>query len=297
MKTDHLQELAKYLTDDESSQFLNAFPLVNDAVGGSLEELKSLGGKGGEDIQKIVIKTYSEIKRILDEGVKENTVNEITELVKNNMEDAKKLIGKEGDVVWDKDVILVGLFLDKMPEVKKKAAKATYLFSEAAREHGPQVKNMVEDLLSRLKKISEKGINEDTIMEAKVLVDEKLSALQKLTEKTREQMWKKSEELADPILQKSPELKKIVNEVVIEMKTLAKNKGPEASKIITDTYSEIRNIAGKGIGKDTIKEGKQLLEKKLQEIKQLTEETGSEGEDVVKDKIKEAKMEIKKQEV
>ncbi|KAK9713038.1 hypothetical protein K7432_006740 [Basidiobolus ranarum] len=293
-KTTHLQELVKDIAEDVSDEFLNAFPQVKDAVGGSLEELKSLSGKGGEDAQKIVSKTYSQIKKTLDEGMNENTVSEITELIKDNMEDAKKLVGKAGDIAWDKSILLAGPFLDKMPDVKKKIEQATDVFSEAAKEHGPQVKDMAEDLMSQLKKISEKGINEDTIKEAKTLVEEKLSELKDLKGKVGEQAWNKAQELADPVLQKAPELKKIVDEGVKEMKTLAEKKGPEASKIISDTYTEIKKIADKGVGKDTIKEGKELLEKKLSEIQNLSEKVKSESEDIVQDKTKDAKKEVKK---
>ncbi|KAK9710237.1 hypothetical protein K7432_008549 [Basidiobolus ranarum] len=292
-KMGRIQELGKDILGEVGDQVLNAFPQVKEAVGGSLEELKALTGKGGEEAQELVTKTYADIKKVLDKGFNENTVEEINKLIKEKMEEAKKLLGKAGDVAWDKGLLLATPVLDKMPEVKKMLEQAQDSFADAAKKNGPQVKEMAQDLIAKLKKLSEKGINEKSLKEAKTLVEENLSKLKGLSG-ISDEAWKKAADVANPVLKKVPELKKIVDEGIEEMKTLAEKKGPEAFKIITDTYSEIQKIAEKGVGKDTVKEGKDLLEKKLKELKALKEEAKNEGENVAKDKASDAKKEIKK---
>ncbi|ORX79198.1 hypothetical protein K493DRAFT_308571 [Basidiobolus meristosporus CBS 931.73] len=286
---DRVQELAKNIAGDASEQLLSTFPQVKDALGGSIEELKELSGKGGDEAKELLSNTFSKMKKILDGGMNENTIEEIKKLIDENKQEVKKLVNQAGELAWDKGIALAGPFLDKMPEVKKEAEKAKDLLSEVSKEHGPQLMDMANDLMSQLKKISEKGVNEETIKEAKTLVEKKLSELKGLKGGVKQQTWQKAEELAEPVLKKVPELKQVVDKSIPEMKSIAERKGPEAFKIIKDTYADIQKIAEKGANKETIQEGKELLEKRLEELKKLADQAKQEGEKVGK----EAQREIK----
>lgn len=110
----HLKRIGD-LAGDAAQDILNNHPEIKAKVGGSIDQLKSMGDKYGPEAKKQVDQTWEQIQNIVKSGVSMESANKIRSLIEEKIEFIKKM----GDEAWKKGLKEAKPYLDKSPKVKE----------------------------------------------------------------------------------------------------------------------------------------------------------------------------------
>jgi len=103
------------LAGDAAEDILNNHPEIKKRVGGSLDQLKSMGESYGPEAKKQVDETWSQISDVLKGGFSADTAMKIKKLVDEKVQQVQKL----GDEAWKKGMEQAKPYLDKNPKIKE----------------------------------------------------------------------------------------------------------------------------------------------------------------------------------
>ncbi|KAI8910523.1 hypothetical protein DFJ77DRAFT_470032 [Powellomyces hirtus] len=264
---------------EAAKPYLKKMPEVEKLLNGKLDDLKKIAKQnGGPELEKIVTDMYAELKKISEKGINKDTIAQATKVVEDKVAQAteigSKAASKAGDIAWDKAAEVAKPYLKKMPEVQELIDDKLDDLKKIAKENGgPELEKIVTDMYSELKKISEKGVNKDSIAQAKKIVESKLAEAGKIGGNVADKAWQKAADAAQPLLDKAPEYKKLVESQMGDLQEIASKRGPEGEKLIEETYNKIAKIAEKGVSKSTIADMKKVLEDQASKAKKLAEKT------------------------
>ena len=110
-------------------------------------------------------------------------------------------------------------------------------------KYGPEARKITEDTVNQIKKLTDQGINGETIAKAAALAKQKLQEIKDLGAKAGQEAYSKAAEGARPYLDKAPDVKKYLEESVDGLKEYV---GDDGVKLINDTYSELEAAGKKG---------------------------------------------------
>ncbi|KAJ3009241.1 hypothetical protein HKX48_008080 [Thoreauomyces humboldtii] len=268
--------------------YLEKMPEVEKLLDGKLGDLKKIAKEnGGPELEKIIDDMYAQLKKVADKGINKDSIAEAKKIVETKVAEALKIAGpaaaKASDFAWDKAAEVAKPYLKKMPEVQELLDGKLGDLKKIAKENGgPEIEKIVTDLYAGLKKIADKGINEKSLAEAKKLVETKLAEASKLGGKVATKAWSKAAEAAQPLLDKAPEYKKLVESQMGDLQDIASKRGPEGEKIVEETYQKIAKIAEKGVSKSTLADMKKVLEEQATKAKKLAEKAADDVKDAKK---------------
>ncbi|KAI8588763.1 hypothetical protein BDZ88DRAFT_420433 [Geranomyces variabilis] len=277
---------------EAAKPYLDKMPEVQKLLEGKLDDVKKIAREnGGPEAEKIITDLYDELKKISEKGVNKKTIAEASKLVESKVAEAMKLGGgaaaKASDFAWDKAAEAAKPYLDKMPEVKKLMdGKLGDLQKLAEKNGGPELQKIVEDLYAELKKIADKGINKDSIAQAKKVTEAKLKEASDIASKAggkvADAAWQKAAETATPLLEKAPEFKKLVDANISDIKKVVEKRGAEGEKLLQETYEKIAKIAEKGVSKSSLADLKKVMEEQAAKAKKLAEKAGDDAAEKTK---------------
>lgn len=110
----HVKKLQR-LVEDAADDILENHPEVKEKLGGSYEQLKSLGDNLGPEAKKQVDQTWDQVKDIGKSGFSADSIGKIKKLVDEKV----KVLKKMADEAWNKGMEKAKPYLDKNPQVKK----------------------------------------------------------------------------------------------------------------------------------------------------------------------------------
>jgi len=209
----HTKRIAE-LAGDAAEDILNNHPQIKNAVGGSIDQLKSMGDSYGPEAKKQVEETWDQIKDIVKGGLSADSAIKIKKLVEDKTQQLKKM----GDELWKKGMEQAKPYLDKNPQVK-----------EIVENNADALKKgNFQELYEKIKQAVESGSTGDLekyVKSAKDKAQEKVGGLDQYAKMIPggDQVWSKFGQLQD----------------------IAKSKGPEAQKLMEDTVKEIGDILSK----------------------------------------------------
>jgi len=145
---------------------------------------------------------------------------------------------------------------------------------QVSKEHGDDVKKIFNDTYKDFEKLSkEGGLDSQTASKAVEILQKRVQEIQELAGEVGGDAYSK-------LVSDNPKLKDQISEQYDQLKSVvekAKEKKPEAQKLLKDTTSELAKIfKDSGASKESVEKAKELLKKKAEEAKKL-------GEDVAKD--------------
>lgn len=117
-----LQEMSKKLgsqAGDAFASIVDNHPELKKAVGGNLDQLKTLGDQLGPQAKEQVDQTWNQVQDILKGGVGVTTISKIKKLVEEKMQ----VIQQMGDEAWKKGLEQAKPYLDKNPKIKELVEK------------------------------------------------------------------------------------------------------------------------------------------------------------------------------
>lgn len=210
----------------------------------------------------------------------------------------QKHLKRIGDLAGDaaSDII------NNHPALKDKVGGNLDQLKEMGDKYGPEAKKQVDETWDQIQDIIKSGVSASTITKIQKLVQEKVQKIQQLGGK----VWDQGMEKAKPYLDKSPEVKKLVEENKEKLKKqgnvqeLYEKVKDAVQSGNTDSLKQyVQNIAktvgGQGSGRDggglekyfnMVPGGGEIISS-LTQLQQTVQEHGEEAEKIAKDTFKE----------
>ncbi|KAI0444633.1 hypothetical protein F4803DRAFT_510718 [Xylaria telfairii] len=132
--------------------------------------------------------------------------------------------------------------------------------------HGEEVNQIVSDAYKQFQDLSKSSLSLETASKAyNILADlgNKFGALA-------------GNALTD-ILDNHPQAKKKFGGSIDQLKEMGENYGPEAKKQVDETWKEVKEILGSGVGTADLDKARRLVEDKIQQVKKLGDEAWNKG--------------------
>lgn len=138
---------------------------------------------------------------------------------------------------------------------------------ESVREsHGDDVDKLVSETYAKFQDIAKSGLS----MEAATKTYEALADLgQKLAHLAAN--------AADKVLDNHPQIKEKVGEPINQLKQMGEQYGPEAKKMVDDTWNQIGDLLSQGFSADTVDKVRKIIEEKTQQLRKLGDQAWKKG--------------------
>ncbi|EMD33600.1 hypothetical protein CERSUDRAFT_98163 [Gelatoporia subvermispora B] len=235
-----------------------------DSTFGTLDQLRETHG---EDVERILNEAYDEIRKVLSEGegVTVETGMKIMGVFSRRIGELDEIARRAGQDVLQS----LG---EKHPEIADKLGGAYGQLRKFAEQGGPEGKRILDETTQQIKEIFNKGFSEDSIAQARELLQSKSSQLRDLADSSSREAWDKAMKQAAPYLDKAPELKQFLTENASKLMQTGLARGEVAQEL----WSRVREAA------EAVAKGDK---KKLEELKGFVQdkarEAGEDGPDAV----------------
>jgi hypothetical protein len=133
-------------------------------------------------------------------------------------------------------------------------------------KHGDEVDKIVNDAYRRIQDISKQGLSLDTAAKVYDVLADVTKQLGSLA----------GDSFAD-ILDNHPQLKEKVGPGIDQLKQMGEEYGPEAKKVVDETWQQVKEILAGGISVQTAVKIKQLIDEKSEQVKKLGDEAWQKG--------------------
>ncbi|KAL9108994.1 MAG: hypothetical protein Q9187_008216 [Circinaria calcarea] len=185
-------------------QYAAFIPGAKGYVETAFNDLDSIRNKHGDKVDEIVKEAYNELKGITNEkGMSFETARQAWEILQKHL----KAIGNlAGDAAHD--------ILNNHPEIKEKVGGNLDQLKAMGERYGPEAKKQVDQTWDQMQDIIKSGVSVNTANKIRSLIQEKMELVQKMGDDA----WSKGLEQAKPYLDKSPKVKKLIEENAEQLK-------------------------------------------------------------------------------
>lgn len=180
------------------------------------KDLDIIRNKHGEEVDNIVKDAYSELRSASGKGLNMETASDVWNILSKY---SSKLASLSVDAGQD--------ILENHPSLKSTLGGSFDQLKQFGDNLGPEAKKQVDDVYNEIKDVVNQGIQWDTVTKVQKLVQEKVKALQDLSEKA----WKEGYEQVKPMLEKNPQVKEFVEK---NMDTIKNGNVTEALQKVKD---------------------------------------------------------------
>ena len=286
-----------------AKSYAGIIPGVSGYIDSAFDDIDAIRAKHGKEVDGIVREAYNELKDVSQEGMTISAATKAWEILQKHL----KRIGElAGDAAQD--------IINNHPQLKEKVGGNLDQLKQMGDKYGPEAKKQVDETWDQIRDIMKTGVSATTIPKIQKLVQDKVQKIQELGSK----VWDQGMEKAQPLLDKSPEVKDLVQNNADQLKKSAsvselyeKIKQAVESGSTDDLKSYVQSTVDKA-KKSTSSSGggggggsglESLLKKipggseimpKLGELQQLAQEHGEEAEKIAKDTFGEIEGVLKK---
>ncbi|KAG4420783.1 hypothetical protein IFR04_006063 [Cadophora malorum] len=269
-----------------TSQYAAFIPGAKPYVDSAFNDLDKVQAKHGDEVDKIVNNAYKELKAATKSGLSMETAVKAWSIL-------EKTMSQLGELAKDS----AGEIIDEHPELKEKLGGGLDQLKGMADSYGPEAKKELDQTYQQIKDVVKGGVSVETINKVKKLIEEKTEKVRKMGDEA----WKKGLEQAKPYLDKSPEVKKLVEENADALKQgnvseiFAKVKDAVSSGNIDSLQDYVKQAGEKakqsGFGKNIeqyakmIPGGDQILPK-LMKLQEVAKTRGDDAEKILKEAFK-----------
>lgn len=278
-------EALKWLRNT-TSQYAAFIPGAKPYVESAFNDLDKVHAKHGDEVDKIVTNAYDELKDATKSGVSMDTAVKAWSIL-------EKTMGQLGELAKDS----ASEIIDEHPELKEKFGGSLDQLKGLADSYGPEAKKELDQTYQQIKDVIKGGVSVETIHKVKQLIEDKTEKVKQMGDVA----WKKGLEQAKPYLDKSPEVKKLVEENADALKQgnageiFAKVKDAVSSGNIDSLQDYVKQASEKaknsGFGKNIeqytkmIPGGDEILPK-LMKLQEVARTRGDEAEKILKEAFK-----------
>ncbi|CAD6577974.1 MAG: hypothetical protein ASARMPRED_008478 [Alectoria sarmentosa] len=259
-------------------------------VDSAFDDLDAVRNKHGKEVDNIIKEAYEELKDVSQEGMSVTAATKAWDILQKHL---KRIGDLAGDAASD--------IINNHPALKEKVGGNLDQLKQMGDKYGPDAKKQVDETWDQIRDILKSGVSASTIPKIQSLVQEKVQKIQELGGK----VWDQGIEKAKPYLDKSPEVKELVEENkeklkkqgnVQELYEKVKDAVQSGSTDSLKQYVQSTvNKVGQGSGGDDggiekylsmVPGGGEIIPK-LTQLQQIAQEHGEEAEKIAKDTFKE----------
>ncbi|KAI4265746.1 MAG: hypothetical protein L6R38_009200 [Xanthoria sp. 2 TBL-2021] len=162
------------------------------------DDLDAIHRKHGKEVDSIVTEAYNELKdNVASEGMSISAAQKAWDVLQKYM---KRIGDLAGDASED--------ILNNHPALKEKLGGNIDQLKQMGESYGPEAKKQIEETWNQVGDIIKNGIGAGTIPQLQSLIQDKTQKVREMGNK----LWDQGMEKAKPYLEKSPEVKKLVEE-------------------------------------------------------------------------------------
>jgi len=264
-------------------------PGASGYVDSAFDDLEKVREKHGQEVDSVVRETYDELKEVTKAGVSFEAVTQAWGVL-------QKCFKRIGSLAADASEDI----LNNHPQLKEKVGPRINQLKQMGDQYGPEAKKQVDETWKQVQDVLKGGFSMETVSRVQKLVQDKTEELKKYGD----QAWQKGMEQAKPMLDKQPELKKLVEEN--KEKLLQGNLGElwqkvqqgdtdDIQKFVKEQVSNAQSQAGGSFEHifSMIPGGNEIMPK-IQQLQELSQKHGQDAEKLVKSAIDDIKSVLQK---
>ncbi|KAK0267272.1 hypothetical protein LTR35_016445 [Friedmanniomyces endolithicus] len=296
--TNQLKSTFKDITPDanESIQFLHEtankyarwLPGGKQYVDKVFEDLEIIRKNHGDEVDNIVREAYGELRDVSKQGMNLQTMSQSWDVLSKHLQ---RLAGLAGDAAQD--------IMKNHPQLKEKFGGSFDNLKQLGDQLGPEAKKQVDETWKQVSDILKEGFSFSSGEKIYQLVQDKQQQIRKLGD----QAWHKGYEQLQPMLEKNPQVKKMLEEnkdmltsgnfaELSSAVTAAVTGGNtlQLEKYIVSAKEKAESSFSSGGGLSSmlsmVPQGGKILPQ-LQKLQQLAQQHGQEAEQIAKDTLSE----------
>ena len=265
-------------------------PGASGYVDSAFNDLDAVRKKHGKEVDDIIKEAYGELKDISQEGMSVTAATKAWGVLQKYL---KRISDLAGDAASD--------IINNHPALKEKVGGNLDQLRQMGDKYGPEAKKQVDETWDQIQEIVKSGVSASTIHKVQSLLQEKVQKIQELGGKVFDQGMEK----AKPYLDKSPEVKKLVEENKEKLKkqgnvqelyerikdAVQSGKTDSLKQYVQNTVKKVGQSSGGddgGLEKylNMMPSGGDIIPK-LTQLRKIAQEHGEEAEKLVKDTFKE----------
>lgn len=294
-KTPEPNEAFRWLRDTVKS-YAVFIPGARGYVDTAFDDLDKIRKDHGQEFDEVVKNAYTELNGLLTkEGLNTDSAAKALGVLQKY---AKQLFDLAGDAAEN--------VLDNHPEIKEKVGGSFDRLKEMGDTYGPEAKEEVNRTWQQISGIVQRGASIESANEIKNLIEEKKTKLEKLGDEA----WQKGLKESQQYLEKSPKLKKMVEDNADTLKkgsskdlwrlvkeSASSGKMEDVEKYIKEQATQVKGNLGDSsdLGKwlEKIPGGSNILPQ-LNSLQEIAQKKGSDAENVLKETFEEIQDVLKK---
>ncbi|KAI0633350.1 hypothetical protein C8Q77DRAFT_1217776 [Trametes polyzona] len=258
-------EALDYLRDVARS-YLVVIPGARPHVDAAFDTIDELRESHGEEVNRIVSDGYEEVRVIVQDqssGLDVATAMKIFDVLRKRSSQLQDLGQKAG-----KDAF--GSLSEKYPQLSEKLGGGYDELRRLAESKGPEAKKLYDDTSKQIKEIFSKGFSQESLDQARQLIQSKKAEVRKLAESSSQDAWNRAMKEAGPYLDKLPDIKQLLSENQDKFIAAGAATLSGGSSSTQEIFKRIKEAAeGDGAkSKEKLKELREFVQKKAEEAEQ-----------------------------
>ena len=273
-----------------AKSYATFIPGATGFVDSAFDDLDAIRNKHGKEVDKIIKEAYTELKDVSSEGMNMTAAKKAWDIL-------EKHLLRVGDLAGD----AASDILNNHPALKEKVGGNIDQLKQMGDKYGPEAKKQVDETWDQIRDVLKSGVSTSTIPKIQSLVQEKMQKIQELGGK----VWDQGMEKAKPYLDKSPEVKKLVEENKEKLKkqgnvqelyekvkdAVQSGNTDSLKQYVQNTVKKVGQSSGGGGGGfekylNMVPGGGEIIPK-LTQLQHIAQEHGEEAEKIAKDTFKE----------
>jgi len=270
-----------------ANQYAAFIPGGSQYVNSAFDDLESIRKKHGQEVDKIVRDTYDELKDVVTK--KDMSVSTAHEAWNVLQERLKQIFELAGDAAED--------IINNHPQLKEQVGGNMDLLKSMGDKYGPEAKKQVDQTWDQISDVLKTGVSAESINKIRKIVQDKSELIKKIGD----EIWSKGMESAKPYLDKSPQVKELVEknadalkrgnfgELYNKIKEAVDSGSMESlEKYVKQATNKASSSSFGGLSKylDQIPSGSEILPK-LSQMQEIAQKHGKEAESLFKETINE----------
>ncbi|KAI4202013.1 MAG: hypothetical protein LQ350_002918 [Teloschistes chrysophthalmus] len=292
-------EAIKWLRDTARS-YSFFIPGARGYIDTFFDDIDAIHKKHGKEVDQLVTEAYTELKESVgQEGVTLASAQKVWEVLQKY---SKRLGDLAGDATED--------ILNNHPALKEKVGGNIDQLKQMGEQYGPEAKKQIEETYRQIGDIVKNGVGASTIPQIQSLVQDKMGKVREMGNK----LWDQGMEKVKPFLDKSPEVKKMVEENKEQLKqgnaqelfekvkeSVQSGDIDNLREYVRNTVNKVKNSSSGGASSGggleqylaKIPGGGEIVPQ-LTKMYHIAQEHGDEAERIVKETVREIEDVLKK---
>ncbi|KAL9598588.1 MAG: hypothetical protein Q9219_004419 [cf. Caloplaca sp. 3 TL-2023] len=274
-----------------AQSYAGLIPGARGYIDAFFDDLDAIHKKHGPEVDSIVKEAYDELKdQVSTEGMSIASAQKVWTVLQKYMGRITDLAGDAGEDI-----------LNNHPALKDKVGGNVDKLKQMGESYGPEAKKQLEETWTQVGDIVKSGIGAGTVPQIQSLIQDKTQKMREMGNK----LWDQGMEKAKPLLDKSPEVKKIVEENKDQLKqgnveelyenikqSVQSGNTDKLKKYVSNTVDKAKNASSGGSSGgleqylNKIPGGSQIAPQ-LTKMYQITQEHGEEAEKIIKETVQE----------